>query len=100
MNLDLDQFTGFFLLSPSGMAGLGSSHASHEKVGVVRGHHSYKSDLDTRSWRGSVRTEDGNEHDEHAVAAIKGWSYCGTRTTACSMSRDCWYYFLRQGVLE
>ena len=63
------------------MVGLGSSRASYEIVGVVRGHLIYKV-----IWIPEVgevlqlRTEDGNEHDEHAVAVIKD-GHCGTCTT-------------------
>ena len=54
------------------MASLDSYHKSYQKVSVVRGHHIYKV-----VWTPEVgeilhlRTEEGNEHNEHAVAVVK-----------------------------
>ena len=58
------------------MASLGSYHESYQKVSVVRGHHIYKV-----VWTPEVgeilqvRTEDGNEHDEHAESSAMVWKY-------------------------
>ena len=61
------------------MASSGSYHASYEKMSVARGHHVYKVNW-TPEVREvlQVRTEDGNEHDEHAVAVIKDGPCCTT----------------------
>ena len=54
------------------MASQGSRESSYKKRSVVRGHHIYK-----RVWTPvvgeelSLKTEDGNLHDKHAVAVIK-----------------------------
>ena len=42
-----------------------------------------------------LRTEDGNEHDEHGVAVIKDGLIVGQ--VPRSMPRVCWY-FLRRGI--
>ena len=63
------------------MASLGSYHESYQKVSVLRGHHIYKV-----VWTPEVgevlqvRTEDGNEHDEHAVAVVKDGLLLDTTT--------------------
>ena len=76
------------------MASLGSYHESYQKVSVVRGHHIYKV-----VWTPEVgevlqvRTEDGNEHDEHAVAVVKDGLIVGH--VPHSMSRVCWIFLMR-----
>ena len=76
------------------MASLGSYHETFQKVSVVRGHHIYKV-----VWTPEVgevlqvRTEDRNEHDEHAVAVVKDGLI--VRHVQRSMSCVCWFFVMR-----
>ena len=94
MNLELLASIAFF--GCSDMASLGSYHESYQKVSVVRGHHIHKV-----VWTPEVgevlqvRTEDGNEHDEHAVAVVKDGLIVG-HVPPRSMSRVCWFFLFEE----
>lgn len=70
--------------------------SSIEKESVVRGHHVYKA-----IWTPvigeelSLRAEDNNEHDNHAVAVLKGRSVIGHVTR--SISTAAWFFLKRGG---
>ena len=68
----------------------------YEKESVVRGHHIYKA-----SWTPSigeelpVQREDGNQHDDHAVAVMKNGDIVGH--VPRSLSRVSWFFLKRGG---
>ncbi len=72
---------------------------SYHKASVVRGHHIYK-----ELWTPAVgetlqiRVEDHNEHDEYAVAVVKGGSTVGH--VPRGMSRVCWFFLNRGGHMS
>ena len=72
--------------------------SAYEKKSVVRGHHIYKA-----LWTPSigeellVEREDGNQHDDHAVAVIKNGDIVGHMPR--SFSRVSWFFLERGGEI-